>query len=152
LLQGFGAFSKFSGREIRALLRLMRRWNLPHDTVVFTEDSPGGSCFIVIEGRIDVSIDAHRRQQFLATLEPGSIFGQVSLLAGVPRSATCTVRSDAVLLEIEREPCQRLLKSGSPTALKFLAALNEGLIAALRGADLRLMQVDQAAPPSSNRI
>jgi glycine/D-amino acid oxidase-like deaminating enzyme len=145
LLQSFASFSKFSGREIGALLRLMRRWDLPQDTVVFTEDSPGGSCFVVLEGRIDVSVDAHRGQQLLATLEPGSIFGQVSFLDGVPRSATCSVRSDAVLLEIEREPCQRLLASGSLTALKVLATLNEGLIAALRGADLRLMQIDQAA-------
>jgi hypothetical protein len=47
-----------------------------------------------------------------------------------------------VLLEIAREPCEELLSSGSTLALKFLATLNEGLILALRGADLRLMQLE----------
>ena len=69
----------------------------------------------------------------------------MSLIGGLPRSATCSVRTDAVLLEIEREPCQRLLESGSPTALKLLATLSEGLISALRNADLRLMQIEQNA-------
>jgi hypothetical protein len=45
---------------------------------------------------------------------------------------------------MEREPCEEFLGSGSTTALKFLATLNEGLILALRGADLRLMQLERA--------
>jgi hypothetical protein len=48
-----------------------------------------------------------------------------------------------VLLEIEQSQCEQLLKSGSSMAIKFLAALNEGLILALRNADLRLMQIDR---------
>jgi CRP-like cAMP-binding protein len=66
----------------------------------------------------------------------------MSLIDRVPRSATCSIRTDAVLLEIAREPCEELLSSGSTLALKFLATLNEGLILALRGADLRLMQLE----------
>jgi hypothetical protein len=66
----------------------------------------------------------------------------MSLIDGVPRSATCSVRTDAVLLEVVRVPCEELLNSGSTLALKFLATLNEGLILALRGADLRLMQLE----------
>jgi hypothetical protein len=49
-----------------------------------------------------------------------------------------------VLLEIVRGPCEDLLRGGTILALKFLATLNEGLILALRGADLRLMQLDKA--------
>jgi hypothetical protein len=66
----------------------------------------------------------------------------MSLIDEVPRSATCSVRTNAVLLEIVRAPCEQLIRSGSTLALKFLATLNEGLISALRGADLRLMQLE----------
>jgi CRP-like cAMP-binding protein len=147
-LTAFDSFSKFSREELRALLGLMRRWDLTKDTVIFTEGSPGGTCFVIVEGAVDVSINAHGQEQLLATLTAGAVFGQMSLIEGVPRSATCSVRADAVLLEIEREPCEELLRSGSPMALKFLATLNEGLISALRGADLRLMQLDR---PDSQR-
>src|SRR5262249_32521949 len=142
-LQAFASFGKFSLAEIRRLLRLTRRWDLTKDTIVFTEGSPGGTCFLIVEGAVDVSINARGQQQLLATLNAGSIFDQMSLIESEPRTATCSVRTDVVLLEFEREPCERLLRSGSATALKLLAILNEGLISALRGADHRLMKLDR---------
>jgi CRP-like cAMP-binding protein len=66
----------------------------------------------------------------------------VSLIDGEPRSATCTIRRDAVLVELEREVCERLLDGRSPLSLKLLGMLNEGLVSALRGADRRLMQLE----------
>jgi CRP-like cAMP-binding protein len=119
----------------------MRRWELRNGATVFSEGSHGGNCFVILQGTIDVSVNTRGQQQLVAILEPGSVFGQMSLIEGVPRSATCSVRVDAVLLEILRAPCEKLLNSGSTLALKFLATLNEGLILALRGADLRLMQL-----------
>jgi hypothetical protein len=142
-LTAFESFRRFSHEEAHELLRLMRCRDLPKGTVIFTEGSPGGTCFVIVEGAVDVSINAHGQQQRLATLDAGGVFGQMSLIDGVPRSATCSVRADAVLLEIEREPCERLLRSGSALALKFLATLNEGLISALRAADLRLMTLER---------
>ena len=49
--------------------------------------------------------------------------------------------NDGVILELKRKPCETLLSAGSDTALKFLAALNQDLINALRGADQRLLQL-----------
>jgi hypothetical protein len=47
-----------------------------------------------------------------------------------------------VLAQLDREACERLLSTQAPVALKFLAALNRGLTAALRTADRRLMQLN----------
>jgi hypothetical protein len=58
------------------------------------------------------------------------------------------VRRNAILLELERAACEQLFASRSSTALKFLAALNHGLIGALRGADRRLMRVSYGSVPS----
>ena len=140
-LRDFPRFAEFSDRELRELLRLTRRWNLPQRTVVVSEGGPGGSCFIIASGSVDVTVRVRGRQQLLAQLPAGSIFGQVSLISGQARTATCSMRNDGVILELERKPCETFLSAGSPTALKFLAALNQDLISALRGADQRLLQL-----------
>jgi glycine/D-amino acid oxidase-like deaminating enzyme len=140
-LRDFPLFADFSDRELLQLLRLMRRWDLPRGTVVVSEGGSGGSCFIIVSGSVDVTVRARGRQQLLAQLSAGSIFGQVSLISGVARSATCSVLNDGVILELKRKPCETLLSAGSNTALKFLAALNQDLINALRGADQRLLQL-----------
>ena len=106
-----------------------------------SEGGSGGSCFIIVSGSVDVTVRARGRQQLLAQLPCGSIFGQVSLISGEARSATCSMLSDGVILELKRKPCETLLSAGSDTALKFLAALNQDLINALRGADQRLLQL-----------
>ena len=143
-LRDFPLFADFSDRELRQLLRLMRRWDLPQATVVVSEGGPGGSCFIIVSGSIDVTVRVRSRQRLLAQLPAGSIFGQVSLISGEARTATCSMPSDGVILELERKRCKAFLSAGSRAALKFLAALNQDLISALRGADRRLLQLSAA--------
>jgi CRP-like cAMP-binding protein len=141
VLRDFPRFVDFSDRELRQLLRLARRWDLPQGTVVVSEGGPGGSCFIIARGSVDVTVRVRSRQQVLARLPAGSIFGQVSLISGQTRTATCSMHNDGIILELERKPCETFLSAGSPTALKFLAALNQDLISALRGADQRLLRL-----------
>ena len=62
-LSDFPLFADFSDRELRRLLRLMRRWDLPQGTVVVSEGGPGGSCFIIISGSVDVTVRVRSRQQ-----------------------------------------------------------------------------------------
>ena len=140
-LRRFATFRAFGLDELAELIGLTRRWETQEGALLFAEGSPGGSCFVVVSGAVDVSTASSGEQRRLATLGPGSIFGQVSLIDGQARSATASVRRSGVLLEIDQRPCARLFESRSPLALKFLAALNQGLIAALRGADRRLMRL-----------
>jgi len=137
-LPGFGEFKRAEAEE---LVGLMRRWELPRGTLLFPEGSTGTSCFIVLSGAVNVTMQVRGEQQLLASLPGGSIFGQVAMIEGSPRTATCRIHKDAVLLEIEREACQALFATRSDTAIKFLAALNRGLISALRAADRRLMRL-----------
>ena len=101
---------------------------------------------MILSGKVDVSVESRGHQQLMATLESGSLFGQVSVIDNVPRTATCTTRTDALLLEIDRENCERILRTDSNMAAKFLAALHEGLIDALHNSDLRLMQLERGSP------
>jgi CRP-like cAMP-binding protein len=79
----------------------------------------------------------------MATLQEGALFGQVSVIEDAPRMATCTTRTDAVLLEIDRHHCESILRTDSDMAAKFLAVLHEGLIDALHNSDLRLMKLER---------
>ena len=144
LFTAFPTFEDFTIAELQTLLAATQRWELKAGTLLFPEGSPGGTCFIIVSGAVDVSIEVNDQHQLLARLPVGSMFGQVSLVTGEPRSATCTAAADSVLVELERADCARLLASGSPLALKLLGVVNEGLISALRGADRRLLKLEQA--------
>ena len=142
LLRELDAFTEFSIDELEQMLAAATRCDLPRGRMLFREGDPGDSCFILVSGQVDVTIKVRQQRHLLAQLTPGRIFGQVSLIAGEPRSATCTIRRDAVLAQLDRAACERLLGTQAPVALKFLGALNRGLTEALRVADRRLMQLN----------
>ena len=142
LLQGLDGFADFSIEELTQMLAAGTRCDLPSGRLLFREGDPGDSCFILVRGQVDVTLKVRQQRHLLAQLSPGRMFGQVSLVAGEPRSATCTIRRDALLAQLNREACERLLSTRAPVALKFLAALNRGLTEALRIADRRLMQLN----------
>jgi glycine/D-amino acid oxidase-like deaminating enzyme/CRP-like cAMP-binding protein len=144
LLKNLEVFADFTQSELQALLRITRPWHVTGGTILFREGGPGGSCFAVIRGVVEVTFQARGRSQSLAKLPPGSIFGQMSLITKEPRTATCACPVDSLLLEIKRKPCEQLLKGRSKLALKLLAALTQGLISALRGANRQLMQLESA--------
>jgi CRP-like cAMP-binding protein len=146
-LRRLTTFGDFTSDELGELLGLTRRWDATHGALVCAEGDLDRSCFVVLSGSVQVSGYAGGRERQLAVLGPGSIFGQVSLIDGGARSATCWMRQPGALLELQEAPCARLLASRTPLALKLLSALNQGLIAALRGADRRLMKLDR--PPVS---
>jgi CRP-like cAMP-binding protein len=139
LLKAFPAFKDFTAAELKLLARAMRRRELPRRALLFTEGTPGDSWYVILSGAVSVTIEVRGRQRLLAELLPGSIFGQVSVIDGEPRSATCTIERDAVLAEVDRHASARLLRSRSKISLKLLSVLNDGIVSALRGADRQLM-------------
>ena len=142
-LLAFPAFKDFTADEVIELLRSMQRWDLGRGKLLFQEGDEGSTCFVVVRGAVDVSLKVRGQPQLLAQLGPGSIFGQASLIDNEPRSVSCSIRRDALLAEIDAASCERLLNGGSRLALKLLAALNQGLVAALRSADRQLMRLNE---------
>ena len=144
LFRDVDAFSEFTQEDLHHVLAVATRCDLAKGRLLFREGEPGDSCFILVSGQVDVTIKVRGERHLLAQLSPGAIFGQVSLIAGEPRSATCTIRRDAILAQLSRHACETLLGAQTPAALKFLATLNRGLTDALRTADRRLMQLTTA--------
>lgn len=66
--------------------------------VVFRQGDTGDRFFILMEGQVDVIKDG----SVVARLEPGSFFGEASLLTGQPRSADVCSVGKAVLWSVDR--------------------------------------------------
>ncbi len=119
-----------TGRELAEVAAVAVPASLPAGTVLTREGQVGGLAYVLETGTCDVV----RKGRTVATLGPGDVVGELSLLDGGPRTATVVAATDLEVLEIASRDFQRLLRQAP--------RLRRSLLAALAG---RIREVDRRA-------
>ena len=106
---------------LRALWPSFRERRLRKGDILFRTGDPGEELFLLKEGRIVVSkLVTGRVEQVLARLEPGEVFGEMSVFGDERhRSATCQADVDALLYSLDRDSLSRFITGSPLTAAKF---------------------------------
>jgi CRP/FNR family transcriptional regulator, cyclic AMP receptor protein len=116
-------FSACSGSQLRTIRRAIDEIAVDGGKVLCDEGSVGREFFYIVEGTATV----RRAGKKLATLGPGSYFGELSLLDRKPRSATVVSDTDMVLLVLEQRRFNGLLTDMPALAHKLLVAMAQRL-------------------------
>ncbi|MGE0453865.1 MAG: Crp/Fnr family transcriptional regulator [Vicinamibacteria bacterium] len=126
LLRTVPIFTDLGEAEIESLARLTTRRRLPKDGVVFFENEAGDSLFVIVEGRVKVTIlGDDGREIILSVLGPGDFFGEMALLDHEPRSATAIAADETELLCLLRADFDGAVAENRtilPALLKVLTA------------------------------
>jgi CRP-like cAMP-binding protein len=131
LLRTVPIFSELSDGDVASLAQLLNRRKYPKDGVVFFENEEGDSFFMIVEGRIKVTIlGDDGREVILSMLGPGDFFGEMALLDNEPRSASAIAAEESELLSLSRTDFQ-----GVATKRSITSALIKVLTARLRHAN-----------------
>jgi CRP-like cAMP-binding protein len=127
MLKKTALFGDLALSERLALASAMRRGDVPKDAHVFHAGDPGRSFFLVVAGRIKISLSRQGREVVLAELGPGDYFGELSLIDGRPRSADAIAVVRTEVLELPQDTFFRLLDSNGTVARKLLVELCQRL-------------------------
>ncbi|HKG23676.1 MAG TPA: cyclic nucleotide-binding domain-containing protein [Blastocatellia bacterium] len=100
----------YGGKKVGPYVRLLTYE--PGEVVVREGDWGGNTFYLLVKGDIDVLVETSGGgEQKVAELKPGAQFGEMSVLAGVPRNATVKASrlGPSDILEVQR-PALRLLR------------------------------------------
>lgn len=105
----------YTGKKIGPYVRLFVYGS--GEEIIREGEWGGNSFFILVDGKLDVYIQAGEQgggsneRKKVSEVQPGRSFGEMSVLAGLPRNATIVVppNSHAKVLEVDR-PALRLLR------------------------------------------
>ena len=97
--------------------------NVAAGTTIFREGDPGTSMYVILEGEIAVSTGNRE----LATLRAEDIFGEMSLIENLPRSATATAKTDCKLATVDQRQFLFLVHETPTFALDVMRAISHRL-------------------------
>lgn len=123
LLRKINYFEEFSDLELRLLIEAGYRKKLKPLEVLFHEGDPGDAFYIILSGAVEVYVE--RINKHLTTLKAGKFFGELSLLLGIPRTATVRAEENTVLFLVNKKGFEKLLKKHPEIAEIIVQALGK---------------------------
>jgi CRP/FNR family transcriptional regulator/CRP/FNR family cyclic AMP-dependent transcriptional regulator len=121
-------FSELDEGELQQLAGVMREQHYKkHSTIVHVDD-PGNALYILKSGLVKVTIeDQHGYEMILRILYPTDFFGDMSLLDGMPRSATVTTQEFSDVLTISRDHFLNIIEKSPKILLKMTSVVSQRL-------------------------
>ena len=119
--------SSLSEDDLRKLYTVGEMKQFAAGDTPLAEGDTDTSMYILLEGRAEVSIPGKKGWIKVATLIPGSVFGELSFFDRMPRSARVSVLADATVLRFSEDSFQRLSQSDPAIALGFILELGKVL-------------------------
>ena len=123
LLSGVALFSACTKNELRRIAALVDEIEVPEGRTLAREGHLGAEFFVVVAG----TATATRRGRKVATIGPGSFFGELALLDRGPRAATVSADTDMRLLVLTSRAFSTLLDDVPSVSRRMLRAMAERL-------------------------
>ncbi|MDP6979382.1 MAG: cyclic nucleotide-binding domain-containing protein [Myxococcota bacterium] len=120
-------FGSLDASGLRAVVEQVQLVSLDEGDVLFRQGDPADTLYVVAEGAV-VPIAEEIPRKKLAVLETGSFFGEIGLLADMPRNATIEALVDSRLLAIDRKAMWRILKKHRSVLQVMLRFLRDRLV------------------------
>jgi CRP-like cAMP-binding protein len=121
LLKQASPFSTLEGERLRRLAARLERLDVSSGDTIIRQGEAGEECYLLRSGCVEVLAKGVRGdERKLATLDPGSIFGEAALLTDEPRNATVRALEPCTLLALRRTDLLEVLGEDRRTAQRML--------------------------------
>ena len=151
LLRKVPLFELLDDDEVKVLSEQLDQKRVFAGQMIFNQGDDGGTMYVVQSGKIEIFLkDDNNERVVLSVVEPGEIFGELSLLDNEPRSAGAKALEDSFLFVIDRHDLEMLFEAHHHAALDIMTMLSRRI----RDADVLVRQRvvarnvnEEAAPP-----
>jgi len=112
-------FSGCSTKELERVAKASEEIVMTEGTLVVDQGQTGREAFVILDGEVLIK----RNNRKVATLGPGSIVGELSLLDHGPRTASAVCETDCTLLVIDQRRFLSVIDNIPALSHKLLATL-----------------------------
>ena len=117
-------FAGLSELEFNAVSAFLERLPIKEGNCVFREGDSGEDMFILFSGALSASVaQSDGTSRWIFDINPGDFFGEMSIIAHEPRSATLTAKVDTELMVLQGIDFYRIIFDHPMIGVKMLKAI-----------------------------
>lgn len=121
-------FAGLEDEDLESLIAVANRRKYPKDGVIFFENDVGDALFMILSGRIKVTIlSDDGREIILAMLSDADFFGEMSLLDNEPRSATAISLQETEMVVLHQRDFLTIVEKRPRVLINLLSVLSARL-------------------------
>jgi len=132
-------FQDLSGKELKAIERILHRRTYRENEVIFSENEHGVGMYIIESGQVTIHLG--KEKKVLALLAAGDFFGEMAIILEGLRTATAVAKSPATLLGFFRPDLFSLMETHPKTGNKILYRLAQMIAERLRLSSLENKEI-----------
>ncbi len=133
LLEEVAILRDLSRQEIEQIARHTHAYSAHTGVILFEEGKKSNYICFLVKGQLTVDKERNLTERRpLTTIRPGRSVGEMSMIDGMPHSATVTTATDVELIVLTRHGLQRLQEEHPRTAYNVLWKIAETLSFRLR--------------------
>jgi CRP/FNR family transcriptional regulator, cyclic AMP receptor protein len=133
-------FGGFSRPEVEHLASYMECYGAPSGTALLSEGQEGGFLLLILTGSVDVVKKLPGEgDKLIATVRPGDTVGEMSLVDGRKRNATCVTREPTDVAVLKRSTLNDMLRKDPMLAARLLLVLLAEMTRRIRDSNERLL-------------
>jgi signal transduction histidine kinase len=122
------AFPGITPNEVQELIENSRIRNYPAGTTLCHENAVEQTFYMILEGDFEVSkVINNSERRLLKSLTAGDFFGEMALIHNAPRAATVVCKTDVVVLELDKDGFDRVLKHSPSVSMAMVSEISNRL-------------------------
>lgn len=139
-------FAEFSREDISILASYMEVYRAQPGEIIIREGDVGDFMLLVVEGEVDILKKGYRdEQQHMTSVGPGMTLGEMSMIDGEPRFATCIANRISVFAVLNRDSMAKIILDHPALGSKILVKLVTMLSLRLRQTSAKLLKYMEGA-------
>lgn len=123
LLRRIPLFANIDTSRLKLLAFTSERLTFENGAILFREGDRGDSAYLILTGKVDISVGSPNGEVVVASLGANNIVGEMSLLCETPRSATVTAAEPLDTLRIKKDQFFGLLRDLPQMTLEIMREL-----------------------------
>ena len=133
-------FAEFSREDIAGLAEYMDVYRARPGEIIIREGDAGDFMLLIIEGDVDIlKKGVGGEQQHMTTVGPGMTLGEMSMIDGEPRFATCLATRPTMFAVLSRDNMAKIILDHPSLGSRILVKLVTMLSLRLRQTSAKLL-------------